>query len=354
MSLLHQYGWNSHLENHLSSRSDKTLTPARVTALQGQQYELITTTGIKDAMLAGALLYNNAPHELPKVGDWVLVTLYEEQAIILEVLPRQHVLSRKQPGKSNDIQVIATHVDVALIVQALDHDFNLMRLQRYLQQVKECMIQPVVLLNKQDLVAHPEDYRQQVTALGYECPVLLISAADKNTLTVLTEQYLTAGKTYALLGSSGVGKSTLMNTLLGQTRQQAGGISEITGKGKHTTTTRNLLLLPNGSLLIDSPGMRELGLTIADGDMITSHHPQINELAAYCRFSDCTHHHEPGCGVIAGVESGEIPMLVYQSYLKLYREQAKFQQSIFEKRTAARRFGKMSREANHLRKKNKY
>jgi len=354
MSLLSQYGWNSHFEQHYTPFFNQGLEAGRVTAINGFNHTIITNNGPSTALLAGALTNSKETWELPKVGDWVVFKPYDDQSIIIDTLPRQNALSRKLPGKSSQQQVIAANIDAALIVQGLDRDFNLQRLQRYLQQIYQCDIQPVIVLNKQDLVDDPEAYRQQVLALGYNCPVLLTSALHHQQLESWTTGYLQPGKTFALLGSSGVGKSTLFNALSGESIQKEGSVSTFNNKGKHTTTARHLVMLPNGSMLIDSPGMREFGLTIDADEGINFHHPQIEELSAKCRFRDCTHQQEPGCAVITAVEEGTLPMTVYRNYLKLIREQYHYQASSVEKRRMEQQFGKISKQVNALRKKRKY
>ncbi|PSL23101.1 ribosome small subunit-dependent GTPase A [Chitinophaga ginsengisoli] len=353
-SLLSQYGWNSHFEQHYTHFFNQGLEAGRVTAINGFNHTIITNNGPSAALLAGTLTNSKETWELPKVGDWVVFKPYDDQCIIIDVLPRQNAISRKLPGKSSQQQVIAANIDAALIIQGLDRDFNLQRLQRYLQQIYQCRIQPVIVLNKQDLVDDPEVYRQQVLALGYNCPVLLTNALDHQQLSDWTSHYLQPRKTFALLGSSGVGKSTLFNALSGTDIQKEGSVSTFNSKGKHTTTARHLVMLPNGSMLIDSPGMREFGLTIDEDEGVNFHHPQIEELSAKCRFRDCTHQQEPGCAVIAAVEEGTLSTTVYRNYLKLIREQYHYQASIMEKKRMEQQFGKLSKQINALRKKRKY
>lgn len=354
MSSLSQYGWNSHFEQHYTSFFKQGLEAGRVTAVNGYNHTIITSNGSATALLAGSLMNSKETWELPKVGDWIVFKPYDDQSIIIDVLPRQNALSRKSAGKSSRQQVIAANIDAALILQGLDRDFNLQRLQRYLQQVYQCGIQPIVILNKQDLAEDPEAFRTQVLALGYDCPVLLTSALNRHHLGDWTSEYLLPGKTFALLGSSGVGKSTLLNTLSGTAIQKEGSVSSFSNKGKHTTTARHLLILPNGSMLIDSPGMREFGLTIDADEGVSFHHPQIEKLSTRCRFRDCTHHHEPGCAIVAAVENGTLPISVYRNYLKLIREQYHYQASALEKKRMEQQFGKIAKQVNALRKKRKY
>lgn len=354
MSLLSQYGWNATFENNYSIHKNNGLEAGRVLTINGYLYTLISMAGVIEAELSGTLLNGKEPWELPKVGDWVVFKAYDEQGYVIDVLPRQNELSRKMPGKGMDKQVIAANIDTALLLQGLDRDFNIMRIQRYLYQVANNGIPAIVILNKKDLADDPQRYQREVEALGYQCSVILTSALDKDGVVELASQYLEAGKTYALLGTSGAGKSTFMNALWGGTLQKEGEVSMANSKGKHTTTSRNLVLMPNGSMVIDSPGMREFGITIATGEMEGSQHPQMAELAAHCKFGDCTHHQEPGCAVIAAMENGILPEVVYQSYLKLYKEQQRYGIHAADKKRIERQFGRITRQAKDFRSKRKY
>jgi ribosome biogenesis GTPase len=339
--------------HHFEINLSRDLEAARVLSIQGFKHLLITAAGNVEAQLSGSLINSREAEAYPKVGDWVLVKCYDEEGIIIDILPRINELSRKAPGTQSTRQVLAANVDAAFIVQGLDRDYNLMRLQRYLQQIVQCNIQPIVILNKADLVPDPETYRQQVLELGYNCPVVLTSALNPAQQDEWTSQYLLPGHTYILLGSSGVGKSTLLNSLLGYKLQEEGGTSTANSKGKHTTTARHLVLLPNGSMIIDAPGMREFGVTgEASGEGVN--HPLIDELAPLCRFGDCTHQHEPGCAVIAAVHNGTLPELVYRSYLKLLREQYHFLASEADKRRNEKQFSRITKQVVKHRKDRKY
>ncbi|RAJ83681.1 ribosome biogenesis GTPase [Chitinophaga dinghuensis] len=353
MPTLQLYGWNEHFMHHFETNISQHLEPARVLSIQGFKHLLITETGALEGQLSGALINSREPEAYPKTGDWVLVKRYEEECIIIDTLPRINELSRKAPGTQSTRQVLAANIDTALIVQGLDHNYNLMRLQRYLQQVIQCNIQPVVILNKSDLVPDPETYRQAVMELGYNCPVVLTSALDQAQQAAWTSQYLLPRHTYILLGSSGVGKSTMLNSLLGYKLQEEGATSTANNKGKHTTTARHLVLLPNGSMIIDTPGMREFGLT-GENESAGIYHPLIDELAPKCRFADCTHQHEPGCAIVAAVQNGTLPETVYRSYLKLLREQDHFLTSKADKRRNEKHFTKMARQIFKHRKDSKY
>ncbi|MET6997093.1 ribosome small subunit-dependent GTPase A [Chitinophaga defluvii] len=354
MSLLLQYGWNTAFENNYANHKNNGLDVGRVLTINGYLYTLIGEAGIITAELSGTLLNGKESGDLPKVGDWVVFKAYEEQGYVIEVLPRLNELSRKMPGKGMDKQVIAANVDAALLLQGLDRDFNLMRIQRYLYQVANNGIGAIVVLNKKDLVENPQYYQREVASLGYQCPVVLTSALDNEGVAELASQHLEAGKTYALLGTSGAGKSTLMNALWGGILQKEGAVSMANSKGKHTTTYRSLVLIPNGCMVIDSPGMREFGITIATEEMEGTFHPQIAALAAHCKFGDCTHHQEPGCAVMAAMEEGTLPEVVYQSYLKLYREQQRYGTHAADRKRVERQFGRITRQAKDFRQKRKY
>lgn len=354
MTSLTSYGWNAHFEQNFRTYQAQGLEAGRVTAIEGFRHKLVTAEGQVDATLSGALMNGAGNWDLPKVGDWVAFKAYDNEGIIITVLPRINELSRKMPGRTTEKQVIATNIDTAFIVQGLDRDFNPMRLQRYIVQIMQCGIRPVVLLNKQDLVPDPERYQQEVYALGYDCPVLLLSATGQEGLQEWAATHLLAGQTYVLIGSSGVGKSTLLNALVGYRVQEEGSVSSFNHKGKHTTVSRNLIMLPSGAMLIDSPGMREFGVTLETDEQGVNYHPLLAALSAECRFHDCTHQHEPGCAVVAAAHGGELPREVYDSYLKISREQAHYQTDAAERKRTERQFGKMAKQVVRYRKQRKY
>lgn len=354
MTSLTSYGWNTHFEQNFHTYQAQGLEAGRVTAIGGFRHKLVTANGNVDALLSGALMNSADNWDLPKVGDWVAFKAYDNEGIIVSVLPRINELSRKLPGRTTEKQVIATNIDTAFIVQGLDRDFNPMRLQRYIIQILQCNIRPAVLLNKHDLVADPESYRQEVNALGYDCPVLLLSATSREGLQQWAAGHLLPGMTYVLVGSSGVGKSTLVNALLGYRLQEEGAVSDFNHKGRHTTVSRNLVMLPSGAMLIDSPGMREFGVTLESDDHSGSYHPLLAALSGSCRFHDCTHRHEPGCAVVAAVREGELPREVYDSYLKISREQAHYQTDSVERKRTERQFGKIAKQVVQHRKQRKY
>jgi ribosome biogenesis GTPase len=353
MTLLEQFGWNLFHQQHYNTIADKEQLPGRVISVQGFKYLLITEKGEIESELSGKLLYATEPEDLPKVGDWVLYLDYGDTGYITEVLPRINALSRKNPGARTERQVMATNIDCAMIVQGLDRDFNLMRLDRYLLQVTSCGISPVVILNKVDLVTDPSSYREEVASLGRNCAVFMCSTYSGEGC-VEVKNFLQPAKTYILLGSSGVGKSSLLNIFLNQPAQKTGATSEANNKGKHTTTTRDLFQLDNGSLMIDTPGMREFGVTaesVTNSDVLF---PAIQVFASQCRYADCKHINEAGCAVTAAVFSGTLDSSIYENYVKLMKEQRRFEISAEDKKRLGKQSGKMSREAKNHRKRHKF
>jgi ribosome biogenesis GTPase len=250
--------------------------------------------------------------------------------------------------------VLAANVDFALIVQGLDRDFNVMRLDRYLTQLSACRIKPIIVLNKADLVSNHHDYRNEVLKLQRDCPVYFVSTHTGFGMKQFTEEVFEPCRTYILIGSSGVGKSSLLNVLANETIRQVNSTSESTTKGKHTTTSRDLFQLPNGSLIIDTPGMREFGLTFEEGYQSDEMFPAIQQFASQCRYADCKHTNESDCAVLAALQSGALDVEVYESYVKLIKEQRRFEIKAEDKKRLNRQFGKMTKEAKNHRKKYKY
>jgi ribosome biogenesis GTPase len=354
MTSLALYGWNHFHAQYFSRTEKKDLIPGRVLSIKGFKYFLGTVNGELETELSGKLLYTTSTEDLPKVGDWVLFTAYDTIGYIIEVMPRINALSRKNPGTKTEKQILAANIDRALIVQGLDRDFNIMRLERYLVQLAACNIPATVILNKVDLVQDPEFYKAEVAKLGRGCPVYLCSTYSGMGVTELKSEVMERSTTYILIGSSGVGKSSLLNALLNDALQKTGATSEVTSKGKHTTTTRDLFQLPNGSMIIDTPGMREFGVTAEEGDRGDELFPAIYALASTCRYNDCTHLNETGCSVLAAYENGSLEKEIYESYLKLKNEQKRFEIRIEDKKRLGKQFGKMTREAKNHRKKYKY
>jgi ribosome biogenesis GTPase len=288
------------------------------------------------------------------VGDWVFVQYYNDGtlAIIHDLFPRKTFLRRKSAGKEVDYQMIASNIDIAFIIQSCDFNFNLRRMERYLVMVNEGHVEPIILLSKSDLVS-TEDLEKRISEIRQaRIGARVIAFSNKTAIGLETvQQALEKGKTYCLLGSSGVGKTTLLNHLLGREVFETNPVREKDGRGRHTTARRQLTVLDNGALLIDTPGMRELGM-IAVGASIDDSFSEIHELSKDCRFNDCTHTMEVGCAILMAVQSRELSEERYQSYMKLMKESEFHQMSYVERRKKDRQFGRMIKTAmKQIRKK---
>ncbi|WP_167618254.1 ribosome small subunit-dependent GTPase A [Maribellus sediminis] len=329
---------------------------ARVSAEHKERYQVISEDGNLQAEITGNIRYAaQSRTDFPAVGDWVKIArIDKDSAVILQIYPRYSFLERQAVGKQGEIQLIASNIDVAFIVQAVGHDFNLNRLERYLSICYAGKIEPMIVLTKTDLVKKEEleNLQNQITARNAKVPLMLVSNITLEGFEQLREK-MEPQLTYCFIGSSGVGKSTLINGLMEKDMLETKAISESTSKGRHTTTHRELLLLPNGSIVIDTPGMRELGITNQEGGLELTY-DQIAELAENCRYSDCSHENEKGCAVIEAVEDGTLSEAIYGNYLKLKREQEHFSSTVYEKRLKGKEFGKMAREVVKARKKNKF
>jgi len=353
MISLDDYGWNIFHQQNFIIYQNQNQSAGRIISVKGFKYDLITENGELEAELSGKLLFGSEPENLPKVGDWVTYLDYGDAGYIINVLSRVNSLSRKNPGTKMERQVLAANIDYALIVQGLDRDFNVMRLERYLTQVISCGVVPIVILNKADLADDLDFYRQQVLKLKRDCRLLFCSTVSgfgvRETMDVLEK-----AKTYIMIGSSGVGKSSLLNLFMEGQIQQTGPVSKNNNKGTHTTTARHLFKLSNGSLLIDTPGMREFGLTSEGSEHSGVLFPAIDEFAQACHYSDCKHLNETGCGVMEALQDGRLDQQVYESYIKLLKEQKRFEIKIEDKKRLGKQFGKMTKEAKNYRKKYKY
>jgi ribosome biogenesis GTPase len=328
---------------------------ARVTAVNRDNYLVRNEQSEVLAELTGGLAFSaESSMDLPSVGDWAFVQYHNSGtfAVIHGLFPRKSVLRRKAAGRKIDYQMIASNIDVALIVQSCDFDFNLRRLERYIVMVNEGGIEPVLLLTKSDLVG-PSELGQRISDVrqaNVNCPVIPVSNKTGSGLDQV-RQVLEKGRTYCLLGSSGVGKTTLLNHLVGRPLLATNEVRARDGKGRHTTARRQLILLDQGAMLIDTPGMRELG-NIGAGDAVDESFHEIQRLSSGCRFSNCTHTAEAGCAVLTAINSGELSEERYQSYLKLMKESEYHGLSYVEKRRKDRKFGQFIKSAKkHMRKK---
>ncbi|NMC14704.1 MAG: ribosome small subunit-dependent GTPase A [Chloroflexi bacterium] len=328
---------------------------ARVSAVNKNSYLLRNETCEVFAELSGSLEYfANSSLDIPTVGDWVFAQYHNDDtfAVIHGLLPRKSMLRRKTPFKKVDFQLIAANIDTALIIQACDFDFNLRRLERYLVMVNEGGIEPLLLLTKSDLVS-PETVRQrigEVNEANLHSRVIPVSNLTGEGLGQV-RQLLQPAKTYCLLGSSGVGKSTLINNLVGCDQFETNLVREKDGKGRHTTTRRQLIILDEGAILIDTPGIRELA-NIGAEQGIGEVFADLQELSQKCRFSDCTHTRENGCALLEAVSRGEVSEERYHSYLKLLKESEVYEMSYLERRQKDREFGKRVKQVmKHYKKK---
>jgi ribosome biogenesis GTPase len=324
---------------------DQDLLIARVTAQHRGKYRVIQDTHEYWAEITGQLMYNaESETDYPTVGDLVKIyKLEDDHAVICEILPRKTLLQRKAAGKDNP-QNIAANIDAAFVVQAVDRDFNLNRFDRYLSIIYAGNIKPIIILNKSDLIsaAELEEKKNQVAERFPNIEIITTTTVGENGIKALSAT-ITPGQIYCLLGSSGVGKSSIMNQLLGDEVLKTKEISSSTNKGKHTTTHRELFVLKTGAIVIDNPGLREIGLTDAEAG-VASVFSEITELAESCKFPDCTHEQEPGCAVKAALQSGELSESKYQNYLKLKKEADYYKLTALEKKNRDRRFGKMVKE----------
>lgn len=287
---LEKFGWNPYFNSEFLRLSAPATEPARIAAVDRDRFVVWTQTGESEAIVSGRL--RHASEDWPVVGDWVAL---ENRSRIARVLPRQTTFSRKQPGSTVREQVIAANVDVLFVVSALDGDFNPRRIERYLLLAWESGAKPVVVLNKADMCPDVAEAAETVAALASGAPVLVVSARDGWGLPALEAQ-LKPGVTAALVGSSGAGKSTIVNRLLGREQQRVQDVRVHDTRGRHTTVRRELFVAPRGWLLIDTPGLRELQLW-AGPQSIDAAFSDIAALAANCRFRDCSHQGEPGCAV---------------------------------------------------------
>ncbi len=317
---LESAGWDDAWTEAFASYQDTGLLPGRVFTYNRHVYSVYTEAGEVTAELAGSLLYRADDSELPVVGDWIAFRQHApgDLAIIHEVLPRRTRFSRKAAGGVFAEQVIAANIDTLLVVCGLDHDYNLRRLERYLVAAGESGASTVIVLNKCDLCQDVEGRVAEVSSIAPEVPVVSVSALSPDSTSALL-RYLTKGRTAALIGSSGAGKSTIVNQLLGGGFQETQPTREGDSRGRHTTTQRELFLLPNGGLILDNPGIRELQLW-SDPSSLQSAFPEIDALAASCAFRDCSHHADRGCAVQEALARGELSQERWRSYLKLQRE----------------------------------
>lgn len=320
---LDDLGWTPRFAAAFDAYRADGVGPARVSLEHTHIYRVIAPDGERLARVSGRLRHAATGRaDFPAVGDWVVVEAAAGggDARITAVLPRATHFSRRAAGNPTEEQVVAANIDVVFLVSGLDHDFNPRRIERYLVTAWESGAAPVIVLNKADLVNDPAVFVADVSALAAGVPVYAVSAKRPESMAALRD-HLGPGRTAALLGSSGVGKSSIANTLIGEEILRTRAVRESDSRGRHTTTGRQLVLLPGGGILIDTPGMRELQLWDT-GEAVAGAFADIESIGESCRFRDCRHAGEPGCAVAAAVASGMLPPARLESYRKLQGEQA--------------------------------
>ncbi|MDX9726067.1 MAG: ribosome small subunit-dependent GTPase A [Bacteroidales bacterium] len=318
----------------------------RVTQEHRERYVVYDGENEYNAEVTGNMRFSAASRsDFPAVGDWVAMKVYDGfQAIIYKILPRKTVLERQAAGGEGEKQIISANIDAAFIVQAVTNDFSINRLERYLAICYKSGIEPVLVLSKTDL-ATEDEIRKALEMLEIrdgKVKYFLLSNRTMEGFDKIVE-YIRKGNTYCVVGSSGVGKSTLINNLLKKNLLKTGEISSHTNRGRHISDHRELFILDNGGIIIDTPGMREIGIADA-GEGITQIFGDISDIARNCRFPDCTHINEKGCAVLSALNAGAINSKSYENYLKLRKEQEHFQETVHEKRRKEKIFGKILKD----------
>ena len=350
---LKDLGYNDEFEKTRKDQNLVSFNIGRVIQEHKDRYTVKTESGEFECELIGNLRFTITDRsELPFVGDWVSISEYDEgKALIHAVLPRNSILARKEVGKPGQTQIIATNIDVGLIVQSVNRDFSINRLERYLTICNASKIEPIIILSKIDLIEETELNKllRQVEERIKNVPIISLSNPLQSGVGKI-KALLVSGKTYCLLGSSGVGKSTLINSIVGDKLVKTGSINESIDRGKHVTTHRELIVLEKG-ILIDNPGMREIGITDSvDGFEMTF--DEILDLSHNCRYNDCTHTNERWCAVLTALDNDELNLESYENFLKMEKERVHFESSAQERKKKGKDLGKLIKnmKKNH----NKY
>ena len=337
-------GFNTWFMEKTDSSKSEDYEIARVTAVNKDSFQISKNNKDVFAEVTGKTLFNaDSPMDFPTVGDWVYARFYDNEsfAVIHEIIPRKSLLKRKTAGKKIQHQLIAANIDIAFIVQSFGSDYNLRRLERYLVMVKEGNITPFILLSKSDL-SDAEDRNNKISEIKSLMPAIQIiefSNIDQYGVDKIRD-LLIPEKTFCLLGSSGVGKTTLLNNLTDEYTFETNEVREKDGKGRHTTTRRQLIRLKSGAMIIDTPGMRELGnISVSTG--VDDTFNEITSLTGQCLYKNCSHTNEKGCAVLKAVKEGIITKERYRNFLKIIKETAYNEMSYLEKRKKDKKFGKL-------------
>lgn len=351
-----ELGFNIGIENYRRENNLDSFNVGRVILEHKERYVVKTPDKEYNSELIGNLRYTaDSIYDFPAVGDWVAFSEYDEgKALIHAIYPRTSLIERQAVGKHSQAQIIATNVDYALIVQAVDRDFNINRLERYLTICNASKVEPIIVLSKIDLLnnAELESIIDQLKQRIHAYPIISVSSVvDKGYEKVNT--LIQQGKTYCLLGSSGVGKSTLLNSLAGTNVMKTRQISTSVNKGKHTTSHRELVIMENGGIIIDNPGMREVGISDSSSGLEITF-DTIIEYAENCKYKDCTHDFEDGCAVLEAIQNGKIDNDSYLNFQKIQREREHYESSTLEKKQKDKDFGKMVKQVKKQRKNNKF
>ena len=344
MAGIEKLGYGIWVSDEVELAKENSLEPARVIAVHKDSYMLTNGEWTGLGEVTGKLMFSaDSPLDFPVVGDWCQVQYFDSHSpvIIHKILKRKSLLKRKTPGKKIEYQPIAANIDTAFIVQSLDEDFSVNRLERYLVITRDEGIEAVILLSKSDLLREPElaEKMNEVRKQIRDVEVVAFSNNAENG-TAKIQRLMICGKTYCLLGSSGVGKTTLLNNLLGEERFETQAVRASDSKGRHTTTERQLIALTSGAMIVDTPGMRELGILGTEMG-IEDVFEEIYALERLCRFNDCSHTRETGCAVLQSVSSGELSEERFASFRKLRSESEYYERSYKEKRDRDKKFGKL-------------
>jgi len=353
---LEDLGYTYDLESYRNENSLTNFGIARVITEHKERYIVKNEVRDFEAELIGNLRFTATDRsDFPAVGDWVAISEYDtNKALIHHVLPRTSIIERQAIGKHGEKQIIATNIDFGFIVQAVNRDFNINRLERYLTICNASKVTPIIVLTKIDLISETElkTMLHSISERIKNVEIIPISNQTQHGIDQLKTS-IQKGNTYCLLGSSGVGKSTLLNSISGKDLMKTGAISESIDRGKHVTTHRELIVLESGGIIIDNPGMREVGITDSD-DGLEMTFEEIAELSEECRFSDCTHIHEKGCATIEAIENDELDEDTYDNYLRMAREKAFFESSQQDKKRKDKNLGKLIKSAKKIKGFNKY